>query len=76
MIATKQYGEQTSKDSKKLIIDVFNNLNKDAPYVMKTITTIYINDEVFRDNNRYPIDAPYKPYYPELTKYVSDHRLR
>ena len=75
MIATKQYGEQTSKDSKKLIIDVFNNLNKDAPYVMKTITTIYINDEVFRDNNRYPIDAPYKPYYPELTKYVSDHRL-
>lgn len=70
------YGKKTSKSAKRLIIDLFNRLNHEKPYVMKTITTIYKNDEIFKGNLRYPIDAPYRSFYKELTeKYVVDHNL-
>lgn len=65
----KLYGEETSDDAKQLIIGLFNKLNKGEPYSMKTITTIYKNDEIFKDDLRYPIDAPYQNFYKELTEY-------
>jgi len=70
------YGEITSAKATKLIIDLFNKVNKDKPYKMKTITTIYKNDDIFKDNQRYPIDAPFQTFYKELTeKYVLNHDL-
>ena len=70
------YGRETSDSAKKLIIDLFNRINKGKPYTMKTITTIYKNDEIFKDNLRYPIDAPYREFYKELTEeYVSKYGL-
>ncbi len=70
------YGQKTSKSAEKLIIDLFNKINNGSPYTMKTITTIYKNDEIFKDNLRYPIDAPYRAFYKELTEeYVSKYGL-
>jgi hypothetical protein len=70
------YGQKTSKSAVKLIIQLFNKINNGSPYTMKTITTIYKNDEIFKDNMRYPIDAPYRAFYKELTEeYVSKYGL-
>lgn len=70
------YGYITSNKATKLIIDLFNKLNAGKPYKMKTITTIYQNDDIFKDNQRYPIDAPFRDFYKELTEtYVPNHKL-
>ena len=70
------YGKKTSDRSKELIIDLFNQINEGKPYTMKTITTIYKNDDIFKGNLRYPIDAPYRDFYKELTEeYVVKHNL-
>ncbi|QKJ28353.1 hypothetical protein HQ865_00780 [Mucilaginibacter mali] len=70
------YGERTSATATSLIIDFFNRWKGDAPYIMKTITAIYKkNDQIFNDLSRYPIDAPFRPYYDELTKYAGEYQL-
>lgn len=76
MAEIELYGKRTSAKAEKLIIDFFNKINNGKPYKMKTITTIYKNDDIFKENQRYPIDAPYRDFYIELTeKYVVDHNL-
>ena len=70
------YAKSTSDRSVKLIIDLFNRLNKDEGFRMKTITTIYKENDIFKGNARYPIDAPFQPFYVELTeKYVLKYKL-
>jgi hypothetical protein len=70
------YGYKTNNSAKELIIDLFNEINRGKTYKMKTITTIYKNDEIFKDNLRYPIDAPYRSFYKELTEtYVGKYGL-
>jgi len=76
MAELELYGKRTSKIAKRLIIDLFNKINSEKPYIMKTITTIYNNDDIFTGNLRYPIDAPYRKFYKKLTeKYVIVHKL-
>ena len=70
------YGERTSDTASSMIIDFFNAWTSGAPYRMKTITAIYKkNDQIFNDLSRYPIDAPFRPYYYELTKYAGKYHL-
>lgn len=72
----KYYAQRTSQRSEKLIIDLFNRLNKDEGFSMKTVTTIYKKNEIFKGNARYPIDAPFRDFYVDLTEnYAFTYKL-
>lgn len=76
MAGKELYGYKTNVRAKRFIIDLFNRLRDNKSYTMKTITTIYKNDEIFKGNLRYPIDAPYHDFYQDLTEnYVVENKL-
>ncbi len=70
------YAKTNSPKAEKLIINLFNKLNNDESFEMKTVTTIYKESDIFKGNSRYPIDAPFRDFYVDLTEdYVNKHKL-